>query len=257
MLKTNQLTGVVSVMFLLLIINGCFLAPCKNNCHCENYIDSVYKTSQYKKDSVFIDYTVKQWIDSSFGAWFGDYQKTHMTRGYSKIHVGPIFYSTDLLKLRAFIYIEYKFGYFDTLEYKYTDKKSNFFDSYTLNGYRYALNKPWKLFEAEEYVLFGSRSLKAAEATYEGNLLNEDYLNERDFIGVYNESDRLNTLFEPVKYLPCDPKFWVESPIWKKGNRVPGYYSFETNMNATPFSIEPLRPICKITYPDSILNLYK
>ena len=57
-------------------------------------------------------------------------------------------------------------------------------------------------------------------------------------------------------HLPCEQEFWTELPLWKKGNRVPGYFDFETYMNATPIN-KNIRPYLNIYYPDSLLALYR
>ena len=223
---------------------------------CAAYKKNIRKTAEYKKDSVLIAFTVDKWIGANFGG-FGQFKKKVANDLY-KIHVGSIFYDSKKLKMTAFLYIEYSMGYVDTINIKFRDVKSHFFNSYTLMGYRDSLNKPWKLFELNagfEGVM--SRSLKQAEIFHESKMLNRKYLTDTAFIGVYNEADKANTIYKPIKYLPCETLFWTESPLWQKGNRVKGYYPFETYMNATPLSRKPLRDVFNINYPDSILRFYR
>jgi hypothetical protein len=250
---------IMRYFFLILFslnITGCTVAQQSDNLNCDAYTATVKETEQYKKDSLFLAFTVYKWVDSSYG-WFGHYNRRNAASGFYKVHVGDIFYDSAKLKLTAFVFVEYSTDYIDTLYEKVKDMNAHLFDSHTAMGYRDSINKPWKLFELGE-IFMGIRSenLKSAENFHASTFLNKKAMESRQ-IALYDEKTGLNTRYESIKYyLPCEAKFWTELPLWKKGNRIPGYYDFETAMNATPLN-KDLRPVCKINYPDSLLNLYK
>lgn len=208
---------------------------------CDAYNAKIKATEQYKKDSVLLSYTTYKWIDSCYG-WFGHYNKRNAPNGIYKVHVGDIFYDSAKLKITAFVFVEYSTDYIDTLYEKIKDMKAHLFDSHTAMGYRDSINQPWKLFELNA-IFMGIRggSLKSAAEYHASIFLNRKEMEERTSVKYY---------------LPCEELFWTSSPLWKIGERVPGYYNFETYMNATPIN-KNLRPVCKIDYPDSLLNLYK
>lgn len=229
------------VILFSLNITGCTLAQQSNNFNCDAYSESLKKTEQYKKDSFFLTYTVYRWIDSSYG-WFGHYNRRNAANGFYKVHIGDIFYDSAKLKLTAFIFVEYSTDYIDTLYEKVNDMNAHLFDSHTAMGYRDSINMPWKLFEFGE-IFMGIRggSLKSAENFHASIFLNRKEMEQRTSVKYY---------------LPCEKEFWTSPPLWKKGERIPDYYNFETYMNATPKK-KDLRPVCNINYPDSLLNMYK
>ena len=220
---------------------GCISAQYSNNLNCDKYIADVKGAEQNKKDSAFLCFTTYRWIDSCYG-WFEHYNKRNAMNGFYKVHVGNIFCDSAKLKLTAFVFIEYSTDYIDTLYEKIKDTKTHLFDSHTVMGYRDSINQPWRLFELDE-IFMGIRggSLKSAADYHASVFLNKKEMEERTSVKYY---------------LPCEDKFWTELPLWKKGHRIPGYYDFETYMNATPVN-KNLRPVNKIDYPDSLLNLYK
>lgn len=229
------------VILFSLNITACTLAQESNNLNCNAYTESLKKTEQYKKDSLFLNYTVYRWIDSSYG-WFGHYNSRNASNGFYKVHIGDIFYDSAKLKITAFVFVEYTTDYIDTLYEKVKDMNAHLFDSHTAMGYRDSINKPWRLFELGE-IFMGIRggSLKSAGDYHASIFLNRIEMEKRTATKYY---------------LPCEEQFWTSPPLWKIGDRVPGYYNFETYMNATPLN-KDLRPVFKIDYPDSILNLYK
>jgi hypothetical protein len=236
-------------------IAGCTSSQKPNIVTCDAYSATIKTTEQYKKDSTFLSYTVYKWIDSCYG-WFGHYNRRNAANGFYKVYIGDIFYDSTKLKLTAFIVVEYSTDYIDTRFEKVVDMNTHLFDSHTAMGYRDSLNQPWKLFELGEiFIGIRSENLKSAKDYHASVFLNGQDMRNRS-IAIYDEKTGLNTKYEPVKYLPCENEFWTKSPLWKMGERVEGYYIFETFMNATPLNKE-LRPVCKIDYPDSLLNLYK
>lgn len=243
------------VVSYFLIHNACNSPQPQDNFNCDDYVSNIKATSQYKKDSALLSYTVYKWIDSSHG-WFSHYNRSNAENGFYKVHVGDIFYDSTELKLTAFVFVEYSTAYIDTIYEKIKDMNSNLFDSHTVMGYRNSENQPWKLFELDEiFIGLKSGSLKSAKDFHASIFLNRKEMEER-MISVYDEKSGLNTKYDPVKYLPCEDDYWTLSPLWNKGNRVPGYYAFETYKNATPLK-RNLRPIFDITYPDSLLRLYR
>lgn len=239
----------------ILNITRCSLVQHQNSLDCETYQSTIKATAQYKKDSALLNYTVYKWIDSCYG-WFGHYNRRNAINGFYKVYVGDVFYDSAKLKLTAFVFVEYSTDYIDTVYEKVKNINAHLFDSHTIMGYRDSLNELWKLFELQE-IFIGTRgiSLTSAKKFHSNIFLNKREMGSRT-IGVYDEKTGLNTKYEPVKYLPCEANFWTLSPLWIKGNRVLGYYSFETYMNATPLK-KDIRTICKIDYPDSLLKLYK
>ncbi|AXY74706.1 hypothetical protein D3H65_12245 [Paraflavitalea soli] len=231
----------LSVILYILNTQSCTLGKQPNILNCDAYRLATKTTSQYKKDSTFLSYTVYNWIDSCYG-WFGHYNRRNAANGFYKVHVGDIFCDSARLKLTAFIYVEYSTDYIDTVYEKINDMNAHLYDSHTVMGYRTSLNKPWTLFELGE-IFMGIRGggLKSAEEFHTSVFLNRKEMEKRT---------------NKKYYLPCEEPFWTSQPFWKIGERIPGYYNFETAMNATPLN-KDLRPVCKINYPDSLLNLYK
>lgn len=209
---------------------------------CNTYSIMIKKTEQYKNDSVLLNYTVYRWIDSSYG-WFGHYNRRNAKNGFYKVHVDDIFYDSSKLKLTAFVYVEYSTDYIDTMYEKVKDAKAHLFDSHTVMGYRDSLNQIWKLFELDEIAMIGLRggTLSSAKTFHLSSFFNRKEMEERTS-GKF--------------FLPCENEFWTNPPFWKKSERVEGYYNFETYMNATPLN-KNIRPYCKVTYPDSLLKLYR
>ena len=243
------------VILYTLHVTGCSSAQQTDIVNCGDYVKHVIVTKQYKNDSALLSYTTYRWIDSSYG-WFGHYNRRNAITGFYRVHVGDIFYDSARLKLTAFVFIEYSTDYIDTLYERVSDLKSHFFDSHTVMGYRDSLNQSWKLFELQElFVGLRGISLKSSKDVHENIFLNKREMAARK-ISIYDDKTGLNTKYEPVKYVPCEDEYWTQSPLWKKGNRVPGYYIFETFMNATPLK-KDLRPVFKINYPDSLLSFYK
>ena len=242
-------------LFYILNVASCTSAQQNNKINCDTYVEKIKATEQYKKDSLLLSYTVYQWIDSCYG-WFGHYNRRNAPNGSYKIHVGDIFYDSAKLKLTAFVFVEYSSDYVDTLYEKVNNSNAHFFDSHVAMGYRDSANQVWKLFELGEiFIGLRSETLKKAEDFQANIFLNEQEMRNRQ-VAIYDAKTGLNTKYESVKYLPCEDSFWTHSPLWKKGDRVLGYYIFETFMNATPLK-KDLRPVCNIIYPDSLLKLYR
>lgn len=237
------------------IYAACTAAQKPYDDNCNDAESTIRLSKQYKNDSAFISFTIYKWIDSSYG-WFGHYNTRNAPSGYYKVHVGDIYYDSLKSKLTGFVYVEYSTNYIDTNFEKISDTLKSLFDSHTIMGYRDPINKIWRLYALEE-IFIGLRSptLEDAQNFHKNILLNKNEMTKRK-VAVYDEKSGLNTRYEAVNYIPCEQYFWTESPLWKKGERVPGYYIFETYMNATP-SQKNLRPFCKIDYPDSLLNFYK
>jgi hypothetical protein len=107
----------------------------------------------------------------------------------------------------------------------------------------------WKIFDLDE-IFKGkySQSLNDAKRLLENVYLNKERLGKMS-VGVYDPND-VNAI-RRIEFLPCEKKFWSETPIWTKGIRVPGYFLFETYMNATPMN-KQIRPVIKLEYPISL-----
>jgi hypothetical protein len=162
-----------------------------------------------------------------------------------------------MLRLTAFVYIEYSIDYVDTLNWSYSDKKSHFYDSHTVMGFRDSVGSPWNFYELNEvFIGLGSRSLKAAEDMHSAIFLDKKYLQDSAFIAI-NEISGGHKLLA-IQYCPCEEDFFYKSPLWEKGSRFPGHYLFETYQNTTAESPRPLRPWFNIEYPDSLTKqLYR
>lgn len=238
---------IVKYLCCISLLFSCKEIISQKSLNCISYSKQIKNSPQYEIDSSLISFTVYRWIDSSY-SWYEHYNCTYSKNCRNTIYVGDIFYSLDKLKLTAFIYVEYNKVYTDSTGSKKSKKENIFFDSHTVMGYRDSLNQSWKLFALNEIFLgLRGNSLRNAENYHRNIFFSKEEMNKRK-IGVYDTLTGLNTKYESIKYLPCEDGFWTKSPLWKKGNRVPNYYSFETFMNSTPLN-KTIRPYFKINHP--------
>jgi hypothetical protein len=230
----------------------------------EASVTTVYSkpTPHYKRDSLYVAETIWQYIDKEVDI-FDSYKSHKIDISLVKVYVDSVFYSPDSLKLFAFVII------------KVPDNESVELDDFYYSGsdmigYRDSTNSPWQVYYFGHYRPAGYDTYKKVS-----NLFRWYYLKDGKFkssIDVYWDGRRNDTLGMAREitfpkqnnrvsikfgYNIDDPLFWSKSIIWKKGNRIPGYYSFETNGSTVPGSNNPIKNIPKLDYPDSLLNLYK
>jgi hypothetical protein len=256
-MKKSILTGII-ILFVLCLLYLIFLNFPKTSIveNCNDCRQSYIENAFHKRDSLVINYTVNSWIDSAYAPWFASYKSDFAGKKmYYKIHVDKIFYDTAYLKLMAFVYMETIVDSSGIAQPGADEHADTVFDSYTIAGYRDHPGQIWKLCEFNEvFQGRGSPTLESAVRFHESYFLCKKRMAEVS-VGVYLPGKK-KWKTDIIEYTPCEPGFWTKSPLWQKGYRVPGYYIFETYMNATvenPSLIEEKR----VVYPDSILNLYK
>jgi hypothetical protein len=248
---SRQITAIICFISL---VSACSLRTKYPAAHCHSRNEIQSGSEAYHCDSLLIDLTAKQWIDSSYGE-FGRYSERNVEQGKYKVYVGKIFNDSSRLKLTAFVYVGYNAdkGYGADSIYP---KGTVLFDSHTVMGIRNSKKDLWRLFELDE-IFIGLRgdSLASAIRFHESIFLSKQQMAERS-VGVFDAKTGLNTKGAPVEYIPCEDGFWTKSPLWRKGDRMPGYYLFETYMNASPLKKE-LRPTRTVSYQDSVITLFR
>lgn len=219
-------------------------------------------TANYKRDSLFIATTVWQFIDKEVDI-FQSYKRRHVPLEKVRIHVDSIFYSPDSLKLFAFVITENP-----DLEEK--DSSAIYYSGSGMIAYRDSLKQPWIVHFFGQYRPAGWKYYNQVRNLFRHYYLkNGKFKNDSDIYWDGRRNDTLEMVREitfpkqnnrvsiKFDYNLDEPLFWSKSIVWKKGNRIPGYYSFETNGNVAPGSSDPIKNIPKLYYPDSLLNLYK
>lgn len=235
------------ISIILISLISCHQIGSYNTINCNEESYKTKKSTRYKTDSSFINFTVYTWIDSSY-SWYAHYVcDTSSEECKNIVHIGDIFYSPDSLKLTAFVYIQYHKNTFEADTFVTKSSRDTFFDSHTIMGYRGAIDQDWKLFALNE-VFIGQKghSLVAAENYHKSIFLDREEMRKRK-ISEFDPLTGQNTKYSAINFLPCEDSFWTHSPLWRRGNRVPGYYVFETFMNSTPNN-RLIRPSVDVNY---------
>jgi hypothetical protein len=207
---------------------------------------------QYARDSSYIVLTAKGWMkaDVTFYAQW----KTLDSLDLLSVHVDTIIYDSTCKKLFSIL----GFGYAKTALDESNDRLTNctrVFESRAMIGYLGAGREGWKLYDPDIFV--GTSWCDSMELRVETFNI---FLNElpRRQIGrtVKDESGKTVCRAEELKYSPLNCAFWTDSPFWKLGYRLPGYYSFEVHGNAGPVFPNSIKEPIVVQYPDSVLELF-
>ena len=217
----------------------------------------------YQRDSLYIATTIWQFIDKKVGI-FDFFKQYKIPLHEVRIDVDSIIYSHDSLKLFAFTIVSIP---------DYESKIANklYFDGMDMIGYRSSKKDLWSIWHFGQYspsgydnynkvrnlfrwYYLGDGKFKNDNGTYWDGIHN-DTLGMARSITFPKENNRVNIKFG---YNIDNEYFWNSSIVWKKGNRIPGYYGFQTKGDVVPGYIDsPIRIIPHLDYPDSLLQLYK
>lgn len=217
----------------------------------------------YKRDSLFLAFTVREFIDKQVDI-FDFYKKYKIPQDEIGVDVDSIFYSPDSLKLFSFIIMSVP-------NYQHGKPTITYYDGEDMIGFRTSKKNPWTIYyfgqirpsgidnynkvrEIFRRYYLGGGKFKDDYASYWDGKRN-DTLQMARAITFPNEDNRINIKF---RYNIDDKYFWDSSIVWKKGSRIPGFYSFQTKGNVAPgYRDDPIIAIPSLNYPDSLLNLYK
>ena len=221
------------------------------------------KPAFYSRDSLFIIYSVRQWINQPekyptiHNYYYNPYHPSSI-QGQTQITVDSIFYSPDSLKFLSLIVLKYKTKPIrekaseDEKQKRSAYADKTFFDGYAVVGYRKVVNKPWSVYHLPRYHPVAS--LKYDNIKY---ALRYHYFKElKDQGESARDKDGKHYIIQ-YDYNINDSLFWTKSPIWTKGLRIPGYYNFQTRGNVVVGDDDPI--VSKIdlaSYPDSLLSLF-
>jgi hypothetical protein len=263
------------INILLAVLILMVLSSCSQNGKTDqlNTFQNIHSSKIQYKDSLYIMYTVQSWSDSNFDLYH-DYSKD----GYGikkedfKYKILRAFYSPDSLKFFCWIVTREP----NTADCKRPQGYS--YSSSDIIGFRNSVKEPWKLYplELEKAVCFDNENeimnqlgqyyfqrMKDHSEDVNKKFLDKNYggkvrydLEEQTIKDGYGDKND-PVILKNYGYNLQDKDFWTKSLIWQKGARIPGLYNFQTTGNVTPDekNVELYTP--KITYPDSILKLYK
>lgn len=211
----------------------------------------------YQRDSLYIATTIWQFMDKQVDI-FDYYKQYKIPFNKVNIDIDTIIYSPDSLKLFSFVIERIP-------EYENNKPNKYFYSGSDMIGYRSSKKEPWNIWYFGEYRPTGWDNYNKVRNLFRWYYLGDgkfknDYRGYWD--GIHYENDtfplqkaRINIKFG---YNIDDKHFWDSSIVWKKGNRIPGYYGFQTKGEVVPgYMDSPIRIIPRLDYPDSLLNLYK
>lgn len=201
----------------------------------------------YRRDSLFIVLTAKQYVDKGIYP-FDLFKQKNIPEEMVHFEVDSIIYSPDKLKFFAFL-IECA-PESNTI---YSEKPEYYYSEYTIIGYRKKTNEIWKIYS--DYYRSVLNTYNDNRATFRNYYFaNGKFKYDSDYYWDSSEQDRVSI---PFKYNLDDVKFWDSSIVWKKGSRILGYYGFETTGNVKPGDENAIKVIPHLEYPDSLLKLYR
>ena len=201
----------------------------------------------YRRDSMFIATTVWEFIRKQVSP-FHYYTTFNVPFNKITIDVDSIMYSPDSLKLFAFVIITDP----DVQHEKY-DKFV--FSGNSIVGFRSNIKTPWTLYNFDQYSIAGFKKYNSVRNLFRHYYFgNGDFRNDAEYIWDSTKQDRVSMEFG---YNLDQPQFWDSSLVWKKGARIPGFYDFQTKGNVTPQDEDPIIHLPHLSYPDSLLNMYK
>ena len=250
------------------------------NCSCQNKqfkklntFDTIKSSKMEYRDSMYIIYTIKTWMDANFDSYH-DYSKDNpeIKKNDVKFEIIKTFYSPDKLKLFCWLSIREK----NNIDC--SRPQGFYYSSSDIIGFRNSTKELWKLyplelmkagcFDTQDEILNQLGQYYFVEMKNHSEDVNKIYL-DKNFGGKvrydleqqtindgYGDKNNPNIL-KDYGYNLQDKDFWTKSLIWQKGARIKGLYNFQTLGNVQPDEdkVELLTP--KVNYPDSILKLYK
>jgi len=195
----------------------------------------------YVRDSVYLAYTVSQYINRGDVQGYGGIPKENFLR----IDIDTILYSPDTLKLFSFVITYTK----DT-----EDKKNPYgYFGQVLIGYRTSTHEPWIIYPGVHFARF----LGYLNYNKIKNRLRLEFFHKfKDENMWYWSNEKQQRELFTYKYNANDPKFWDSCHTWQKGVSIPGYYIFQLRGNVTPDMDDLLFKQPEVHYPDSLLKLY-
>jgi hypothetical protein len=208
---------------------------------------------QYKRDSNCVVLTAKGWIHAEEN--FYDLWVLLDSANMLSIHVDTIIYDSTGTKLLAIL----GFGYDRTTLLEFYDQYppcSRLFESRAMIGYLSPETRKWKLYDPDIFVgTAGCDSLELRNGTFD--IFFKELPHRQIARTIRNESGKVVSRAEELHYSPLNCAFWTDSPFWRLGYRLPGYYSFEVYQNAGPIYPNSIKKPIEIQYPDSLVKLFE
>ena len=253
-------------LFLITFLISITLFSCNNNESGKNKNDSVFVSqplhfpspnSTYKRDSLFIVATIWQFIQKEVSP-FHYYATFNVPFDKITIDVDSIFYSPDSLKLFAFV-IE------TDPDVQHNDLEKYVFSGNSIIGFRQNKKSIWTLYNFDQYSIAGLNNYNDVRNSFRRYYLGEGYFKSASayyWDGVHPDTADMilgdyNRVSIDFGYNLDDKDFWDKSIVWKKGSRIPDYYGFQTVGNVVPGDENAIVLLPKLSYSDSLLDLYK
>lgn len=203
-------------------------------------------TELYVRDSLFIDYTIRQYINLEFDI-FSYYKQWDIPLNKVSLYIDTIIYSPDSLKFISFLIQKQP-----DIEHNNTDYY--FYSGSDMIAYRNSVNDLWNIYYFGEIRPSAYRYYQGVRKVfYDFYFGNGDFKDETRYYWDEKTKDRISI---PFGYNLDNPLFWDSSIVWKRGSRINGYYSFQTKGNVTPKSIDPIIILPRIKYPEYILKSF-
>jgi hypothetical protein len=254
------------ISFLIIISTSCAVTSKVNT-----FNNFAVNKLQYK-DSVYLVFTAKAWAKVNFDVYNDDLLHSNEATRTPFYKVLRAFYSPDSLKIIGWVEKKMENGHG-------CDRPQGFsYSATSIIGFRDNVKKPWNLypFNLTQAVCFDTQDVvlnQMGKYYFQKMKDHSEYVNKKFLDPYYGGKVRYDVENQVIKmgygdknapvigknfgYNLQDKDFWTKSLIWQKGARIPGLYNFQTKGNVMPDQkdIEVITP--KITYPDSILRMYR
>lgn len=262
------------ISLIFLSVSGLSLCCCVNKAiEANNTYTSVDHRMIYR-DSLSIVYTIKNWVDSDFWTFRNLSLLNKISNDEIKFSVEKVFYSPDHKKMIAWVCERYRNA---ETRSKYNEKASlnricptggnTVYEMSAIVGFRSTPDTLWRIYPLDFQSVICSPSVEASLSIMERFYFNDmahfpEYVevNDTNYGGKlltppsYNDP---SDIYKELGYNLGDSLFWNKSMLWQKGARIPGLYNFQTKGNVTvkdkDYEVKP--PV--ISYPDSILQMFK
>jgi hypothetical protein len=197
--------------------------------------------------------TAKAWARAGY-EFYGKFRSLSRF-GEVSFQVDTIVYDSTGMKMLAVLLIGYDRVVVEELSNDFRACE-RLFDTHAMIGYREKVPGYWKLYDPDIYV--GVQWCDSSRALEEIRRIHfEDMPSRQISRTVQGENGRAVGLVEPLGYGPLDCRFWTRCPLWVKGYRLPGYYSFEVNQNAGPLYPNSIKEMPKVVYDEELLSKFQ
>lgn len=207
-----------------------------------------------KRDSLFVLETVHQYIDSNIAFYevFRDTNKFNI----NDISIVSFNYSPDSLKFVALFTINYT-AMKDDLYSGFYKKDESYHHAMALIGYRNLRNEIWFRTYPLNNIIIG---LYPEKENAISDLIEYYYKKIRTDvmkITVFNSDNEIDSKTISYRFGIGDSLFWTNSPLWKKGLQIEGFFPFELHRNAGEVYPNRIKEHVFCIYSDSLKEMYE